>query len=827
MNRGREANEQVEAVENAMDMVTAYMASRAAEEGEIAAQNYLEQWKMIFDTQGEPAARAAMKAVAGYENIKSQMEAYIANGGEEGAVVRGRGTNSDADKKRKEFISDLQAEAQYLRKLADAYEKLEPHLGKETNDKMVELFGEGDYSPESIEQQVMDIVAALRNLGDEGVDAANSLEQFWGLDKFSKLLKQLQKDKKAADDAQKSLNKYLDTIQEWSEKNGEAASPVSNYRKAIDDANARAKKAISELMMGTSDPLELATGYANISGQFARARENALKALRDDLEKSAKDIMDKQLEGYDLTNWNDKTLSQINDIRDAIESITIPDDIKQLILGEDDGEEILKQLTDLIEKLGKEKIDKTIDPERLKKIVKQVTYIAERILLIADALKEFGDASGNGSLSDVGEKISMIAQNVKSAYEGFKVAGPWGAVIGGATDAIAQILGGMTEAEKKAKELRDAIADARVAASGDNFKALLADGVDGIFGSNTIQGIRNAVDGLDEVKGKLRELDEWIAKFRDDAEKYMLFNGGMLYGFLPGGKQNTLIRTKGSSFFSATEEYATIEHLAEQFNRDLFDENGNLNPALLEDILNTYGELNEELTEWLKNGIEYANEYADAMKQIEDAAKSLVGDVVSDVAGRMVDSWWEAGQAALDYSEILEDVAKSYAKLVVQDTLMEAAFGEERRQQLIDALKSGDAETAMATVAGAMRAAQEMLPAVESALQVFEPYRNMGGGESESVGSGIKNITEETANLLASYINAIRSDVSYIRVMQERGWESVNMLGASVPTLNEHLAQIAATNFDIARSNQSILSELQSVIGAPGTSGMVVRVEAS
>jgi hypothetical protein len=125
-----------------------------------------------------------------------------------------------------------------------------------------------------------------------------------------------------------------------------------------------------------------------------------------------------------------------------------------------------------------------------------------------------------------------------------------------------------------------------------------------------------------------------------------------------------------------------------------------------------------------------------------------------------------------------------------------------------------------------MQSAQDMLPAVESALQAFEPYRNLGGGdESNSVGNGIKNITEDTANLLASYINAIRADVSYMRGLQERSLEGVAALSGNIPTLNDYLAQCAANTYDVAQSNQSILAEIRSVIGAPGTSGMVVRVE--
>lgn len=695
-------SEQMEAMSNTFDAIDDYAETRSKEDAEIAAHAWLEEWRAIFDAEGEAAARAAMAKVADTDLIKemkTQMEAYIKNGGEAGASSRGAGSytvsETDAEKEHRDRMARLKEYATQLKKYADAYEQLEPYLGKKTEEKMVELYGKGDYSKRGLEEQIRGVAAALRELGEDGEKAAEGIENAWGLDDLSvtlKRLKVLEDARKLAEDAKKML---------WSYK---------------------------------SEPglIKKPQGKSEEEGQF--------------------------------------------------------------------------------------------DEKKMRALARQAKYIAKEFVKIADALKEIGEASLNGGLADMGEKIGEIASIAESAAAGFRAGGPWGAVIGGLTSVISQVLGGLTEVEQKAKEIRDAIIDARVAASGENFKSFLADGTDGIFGSNTIKGIRNAVDGLADVEKKMKDLDDWVVKFRNDAEKYKMFSGGMLYSILPDGKENTLIRTMNSRW-GAKEEYATIEHLAQVFNRDLWDENKNLNPALLQDILDTYGDLNEELTEWLKNGIEYANEYAEAMKQIEDAAKTLVGDVVSDVADKIVDSWWEAGQAALDYADILDDVAKGYAKIIVQDMLMRTAFDDERQKQFMDALKSGDAETAMATVASAMQAAQDMLPTVEQALQVFEPYRNMGGGESNSVGSGIKSITEDTANLLASYINAIRDDVSTLRKLQETGWESINLLGSSIPTLNEYLAQIAATNFDIAQSNQSILSELQSVIGAPGTSGMVVRVE--
>lgn len=709
----RARDEQVDAIDNAMSAMSDYMDNHIQEQAEIAANEYLDRWRRTFDEKGADAARAAADSlIRGFSgdadmkkrliDMRASLEEYITGGGEGGASSRGASTSNaeaKAAKEHRERLERLKEDADQLKKLADAYEKLEPYLGKGTEAKMDELFGEGDYSRRNLEEQIRGIAAALRELGEDGEKVAEGIENTWGLDDLSvtlKRLKVLEDARKLAEDAKKML---------WSYK---------------------AEPGLAKKQQDKSDE------------------------------------------------------------------------------------------------------DEQFDEKKMRALARQARYIADEFVKLADAIKELGEASLNGGLADMGEKIGEIASIAESAASGYRAGGPWGAVIGGISSVITQALGGLTEVEQKAKEIRNAIIDARVAASGENFKSFLADGTDGIFGSNTIKGIRNAVDGLDAVEKKMKDLDDWLVNFRADAEKYMM-SGGLLYSMMPGGKENTLIRTM-SSRWKGKEEFATIEHLAQVFGRDLWDENDNLNPALLKDILDTYGDLNEELTEWLKNGIEYANEYAEAMKQIEDVAKELVGDVVRDAADQIVDSWWEAGQAALDYADILEDVAKGYAKLIVQDMLMGAAFDEDRRQDFINALKSGDAETAMATVAGAMQAAQDMLPTIEQALQVFEPYRNIGGGSgsgSNSVGSGIKSITEETASLLASYINAIRADVSTIRNFYENGFEGIAAFGAALPTLNDYLAQVSANTYDTAQNTNRILSELQSVIGAPGTSGMVVRVEAS
>ena len=771
MNQGREANEQIEAIENAMDATRDYMVNQAQEAGEMAAQAYLEEWKMIFDTQGAAAARAAMKAVVGYENIKSQVEAYIANGGMAGADDRGADEAAEAAKKAAEKEKEREAK------------------------------------------------------------------------------RRLKEEAKAADDARKSLERYLETMEEWIEKNQElsgtgtaynVSKAIGTYRKAISGADRKAREEVENLVYGTTDNFARLIGYAQISEQNAKAKANALVTLRNELTKYADDILKEQLEkgGFDLTDWSDKTLSQINDIKEAINGVVVPDSIKELILGLDPekGPALLADLTKALEELKKAKIDKTVDPEKFKKIAKQAKYIAERFLSVSNSLKEFADASGNQELSDFASRIGSMSQIAKSAYDGYKMAGTWGAIVGGFTDLVEQALGGMTAMEQRAAELRDAIRDIRLETENQAFQDALLDGANGLFGDNFIKRLKDAVNLLEEVRKNMAALEyvkpEWsILGYKDeeipDVDRWKAIQEGR-YGEMPFITSHSWL---------LGDESKTLEQLADEFGMKMYDTNGFLNPKLLQAVLDTYGELNEGAKDWMSKSIQYAEQYAEALQKIEEATSSIFDDLASNMADNFIDNFLAMGNAVDDLSDTFADLGDAILRSFLQSYILEEIlnkYSEEAKGALSKYAKGEmTPEQYAAWLNGfadnVQKESEALAPAINGMIAAFKDrgLMNVDQETANSVGSGIKSITEETANLLASYINAIRADVSYIRVMQERGWEHINAFGASLPTLNDHIAQIAATNFDLAQSNQSILSELQSVIGAPGTSGMVVRVEAS
>ena len=74
----------------------------------------------------------------------------------------------------------------------------------------------------------------------------------------------------------------------------------------------------------------------------------------------------------------------------------------------------------------------------------------------------------------------------------------------------------------------------------------------------------------------------------------------------------------------------------------------------------------------------------------------------------------------------------------------------------------------------------------------------------------------------------MRADLSVIRQMQASGWMDVKAIREAVqdsasPNYNEYMAQIAANTYDMARSNDEILSRLRSVITTSPSGGSAVR----
>lgn len=765
MNRGREANEQIEAVENAIDAVNAYMANRAKEGAEVAAHEYLEEWRMIFDTQGEAAARAAADAVIKRFStneemkkrlleMKNQLEGYIENGGMEGAGERGKSDSEeakaarDAEKRRREEEKQLREQERAAEKARQALERYEETLRRWSSEDF-DLGGTG------FEYDIRKVMSDLNtNLG-------------------------------------KVDEKYIQATQEAEEAhagNAEAIAEEIEKLGALRDAEkayvrAQAQNRLDKLAESYLKDQYLLRGVDmdNIGDMSIEQLRN----LKQEMEEIGRDalIMTSEMAGLsgflgslgmDIETLTEEDLESLNDKlpESTIEMIRLWRSVKDAGLSFD-------TLTDKIQSAVRKGL-KNLDEQEMKSIAKFAKYAAGQVNDLAGSFRELGEATGKGNLVNAANAISSAADVARGISDGFRQGGPAGAVIGAVVSMGKIVLSNITESEREAARIAQSVKDAAVA---------YEQAADALAVAS-----RETVFGVDSM-GKLREHTRIMEKYKSVlTDFYDALRDGSWWG--------------------------------DEFLAAYTDENGGMNLDKLKyDIEN--GLILGGGVEKLLPAIE---QYKNALQEVDGVVESIFGDIASSAADKIVDSWVQAGNAALDYADILDDVAKSYSKMLIQSTIMET-FLDPITEDLKRAFMENRYADAMAMVSNAMQSIEASAPVYEQILRAFDPYFNRAdstsGGGGGGLGTGIKGITEETAGLLASYINAIRADVSFIRVMQERGWEHINAFGASLPTLNDHIAQIAATNFDIAQSNQRILSELQSVIGAPGTSGMVVRVEAS
>lgn len=847
MNRGREANEQVEAVENAMGNTRDYMTNWAAENAEMAAQSYLEHWKMVFDTEGAAAARAAADAaIKGFEGnadmkkrleaMKQQLQGYIANGGLLGAILGGKATNNAnpfADE-----ISDTRSQIALLEKYKSAFDKLEPYIGEEGAAAWVkENMG---YDMANLNEDLEKLIDHLKTLGEEGVEAADAAEARFGLDKASKAVKGYIAAQKALEEYERALGKF---DKDWGEGDSSGATfkaegilrKYTNEKKKIEDEwidlQQAAAKANREVTQTERDLYEARK----------RANENtmteALRGLVDDIFKGA-------FPGKELSDWSHKTLADIVGIKKAVETMDIPEEIQKMVL-EKGGQKALDELKVAFINYKNEILDGTIDPELVRKTAKYAKQLASYISKAGDAMERLGEATDNLNLTDAGKALSAIGQNLNAAAEGYEKSGHWiGAVVGGVVDIFNQVVDAVANANEKMKEMEDTIRNIRIEAESARFDKMLSGNSSTVFGDNFIEWVKNAVTALDQLKDAFKDL----ADSQRNAYAFTLSLQDQLGGTVEQYRQiidsrgmptpgigDMQLRT-GHSFWSG-DTFKTLLEISEELGIELEDVNKNLNPKLLEEVLNLYGDLNDGAKDWLTQAKLYSEEYAKALDQIENATKDIFDGLASDMTDQFIDNFLAMGNAVDDLSETFADLGDSILRSFLQSYILDEILGKYQQEAkgVLSAYSKGEMtpDDYAAWLNGfaetVQRESESLAPAINGMIEAFKDrgLMNIDEGTANTLGSGIKSITEDTANLLASYINAIRADVSYIRVMQERGWGDIAALGQTLPTLNDHIARISATNYDIAQSNQRILSELQSVIGAPGTSGMVVRVEAS
>ena len=235
-------------------------------------------------------------------------------------------------------------------------------------------------------------------------------------------------------------------------------------------------------------------------------------------------------------------------------------------------------------------------------------------------------------------------------------------------------------------------------------------------------------------------------------------------------------------------------------------------------------------------------EYEQQLYELKDQIKYFVEDTVNSLWGLNLKDWadqigdalmtaFENGEDAMKaFEKVAKDIMRSVAsemlKIGVIEPMMENLRTELFAKEYTDSNGNTwrgvynqttgrfDEEKTLDILGRYFGGGGEMEKAVEASEQFYEWVKKITGidlsesEESSSTSSGIKSITELTASLLASYVNAIRADVSVLRAVQAEFFpqlrEFVTSANLQLGGINQHVAEIERTNQIIAEKIESI-----------------------
>lgn len=160
----------------------------------------------------------------------------------------------------------------------------------------------------------------------------------------------------------------------------------------------------------------------------------------------------------------------------------------------------------------------------------------------------------------------------------------------------------------------------------------------------------------------------------------------------------------------------------------------------------------------------------------------------------IVDAWAKGEDAVDAYKDKVKEVMNSLAKNIIAQSVLEIAF-EPVQKMLRDKLQNNEGKLKTTDIVEIGKALNTALGnSVDNVTGLLDELKSKGWDLSEngslSVSNSIKGVTEETADLLASYINAIRLDVSVNRANIEQMVEAVKKIPNLTVIAQSQLTQL-------------------------------------
>lgn len=789
------------------------------------------EWQKLSESMGGAAALGEMR--------KSPFAKWFRDGGlDKDSYVRllERLKNSmkGASKDRRTFRLDIDKiefglREETLKKAADeAYSQIQAwledfssrwdlykSLKKTTGDSGIARMAFGNYEvwdeearklQEHLEGKMREkgITAPLRlDMGDK------EAENFFGKDKgLLELYKELKKQIRAtgrewlteAAEAQKSLMTTEDKIRRLKERIQEVLD--ANNRGEISDEVMTTivsglEKQITEL---DREAFRATDVYRRLFGSWEHLGVKGIKRIRAELDALISSAKDDGKGGFTLTGLDGRQYK------------ASASDLKQLNEQQKKTDEYFNkknpfgQISKSFGTLFSKKATKDEKQKALKNLGDSVLVVNGYVGELTSSFERLFSAQGNESMAEAMQMTGTVVSGISGVIQGFQNGG----LLGGAVAALSAVASIMTTATK----LRNARLERRIKASRrrvERIEAYLSS-----FDSSTKYALGNSysrsVSSLELNRQRadlisIRDLNKEIARAkaytkRNDTERIeSLEKEKALLESISADSRTYTIQMQ----VNLAQKYAELRELYYQRDKEWAKRNTSKSKI---------NEYNSSIKDKLQEIRDYEEEVAETLYGIN--LKSWA----DDFSDALVSAWMNGTDAADAYSQKVGDIMNAMIKKwlsleFIQPRMKEIQsllFGDDGQGGFMGDGKLTQDE--ISQVADRVMSLQDGIGAWgDTVNKLIDGLKESGvqfGDSASGLSKGIQGVTENTADLLASYINGMRADLSLVREsLRELAEENLAGFGAVARQQLSELRNISANTLRNADATVELLSILR------------------
>ena len=252
-----------------------------------------------------------------------------------------------------------------------------------------------------------------------------------------------------------------------------------------------------------------------------------------------------------------------------------------------------------------------------------------------------------------------------------------------------------------------------------------------------------------------------------------------------------------------------------QFNgmEDMLNMNADTLSKIKKNYTGLWANMDSDFRDYLEKLIQYG-EKADDM--IEALTEKLTGNKFSD----LVSSWGDAMATMANSSDNLVDHFEENLKKTILNSMIENIYGDKIKALLKktqgyaengDKIKDSNgnviSEYTGAEYSDVKNSTDELSKQIEATRDFLKKTYGWSDNSSSSSRNSIKSITEETGDLIASYLNAIRLDCSVMRAEQAKYYPEMSEIAKSQLTQLNAIARNTLRNADAAERIERIFVE--------------------